>query len=80
MSVTIQKHYYNHPDQLQQDPGYGNNFRPDVTLVLMAKELNPKEVRFFDLEYEGYSSVVNVKKNGFYWDIYTFVDCLKDIK
>lgn len=46
----------------------------------MTKELNPEKLEFFEPEYKGNGSIVNIGKNVFYQDIYTFLDRLKDIE
>lgn len=81
VSAVIQRHHRNHvQDQLQRDPGPGNNPRPEAAPVLVTKELNSEEVGCFDPDYKGCSAVVNAGKNGFYRDVYAFVDCLKDME
>ena len=80
LNAAIQKYHRNHLDQLQQDPGPGNNFKADATPVLVTKELNPEEEGFFDQKYEGNSPVINAGKNVFYREVYPFVDRLQDMK
>lgn len=80
LNAAIRRHHRNHLEQLQRDPGHGNNPRPEATPVLVTKEMNPEEVGFFDPEYEGSGPVVNAGKNVFYRDVYAFVDRLKDME
>ena len=77
----MRRQHRNHvQDQLQRDPGPGNNPRPEAAPVLMTKELNPEEAAFFDPNYEGNGAVINAGKNVFYRDVYALVDRLKEME
>lgn len=43
------------------------------------KEWICENIDFFDFNYESIESIINVEKHVFYWNVYTFIDRLKNI-
>lgn len=57
-------------------PSNGNNgLQPNLgNPLVVIKEWSPKDIGYFDPEYEGTGPVVSVGKSVFYWDVFSFID------